>query len=115
MSARAVLFITAAIGCALVIALTATGAQIDDSVEDGEGLAGFDRPVPLILMVLAVTGSLAMTSIGKTVVGRIRPPTSDAQRGSGGDARAGRAGPGDHRAPAVPDRAQSSPEGDPSP
>ena len=44
-SAHAVLFITAAIGCALVIALTAAGAEIYDSVEDGEGLAGIDRPV----------------------------------------------------------------------
>jgi undecaprenyl-diphosphatase len=44
-SANAVLWITAAIGCALVIALTAAGAEIYDSVEDGEGLAGFDRPV----------------------------------------------------------------------
>ena len=124
-SAHAVLFITAAIGCALVIALTAAGAEIYESVEDGEGMAGFDRPVldgalglrsatadrvitwftnlggavgmtiiaaaitlamvlrwrsrtPLVLMVIAVAGSLAMTVIGKAVVGRIRPPTSDA-------------------------------------
>ena len=124
-SAHAVLFITAAIGCLLVIALTAAGAEIYDSVEDGEGLAGIDRPVldgalglrsetadrlitwftnlggpvgmtiiaatitlimvlrwrsrtPLVLMVIAVAGSLAMTTIGKAVVGRIRPPNSDA-------------------------------------
>jgi len=124
-SAHAVLFITAAIGCVLVIALTAVGAEIYDSVEDGEGLAGIDRPVldgalglrsetadrlitwftnlggpvgmtiiaaaitlamvlrwrsrtPLVLMVIAVAGSLAMTTIGKSIVGRIRPPTTDA-------------------------------------
>ena len=33
---------------------------------------------PLVLMVIAVAGSLAMTSIGKVMVGRIRPPTSAA-------------------------------------
>ena len=124
-SANAVLVITAAIGCALVIALTAAGAEIYESVEDGEGLAGFDRPVldgalglrsatadrlitwftnlgglvgmtiiagaitlamvlrwrsrtPLVLMLIAVAGSLAMTTIGKVVVGRVRPPTADA-------------------------------------
>ena len=124
-SAHGVLWITAAVGCALVIALTVAGAEIYDSVEDGEGLAGFDRPVldgalgwrsatadrlitwftnlgglvgmtiiagtitlamvlrwrsrtPLVLMAIAVAGSLAMTVIGKAVVGRIRPPTADA-------------------------------------
>nr|MBA3528747.1 phosphatase PAP2 family protein [Propionibacteriaceae bacterium] len=33
---------------------------------------------PLILMLIAVAGSLTMTSVGKLVVGRIRPPLSDA-------------------------------------
>ncbi|MBA8795134.1 undecaprenyl-diphosphatase [Friedmanniella endophytica] len=33
---------------------------------------------PIVLMVLATAGSLAITSIGKTVVGRVRPPQADA-------------------------------------
>ena len=124
-SANAVLWITAAIGCALVVALTAAGSGIYESVEEGEGLAGIDRPTldaaidlrtptadrlitwftnlggpigmtiitatitlamalrwrsrtPLVLMVIAVAGSLAMTSVGKIIVGRVRPDTIDA-------------------------------------
>jgi membrane-associated phospholipid phosphatase len=124
-SAHAVLWITAAIGVALVIGLTVAGAEVYEAVEEGDGVAGLDRPVldtalgwrsptaaqlvtgfthlgglvgmsiitsvivlamvlrwrswaPLILMVIAVVGSLAMTSVGKVVVGRVRPPTSDA-------------------------------------
>ncbi|HEY5845944.1 MAG TPA: phosphatase PAP2 family protein [Microlunatus sp.] len=124
-SARAVLWITAGIGAALVIALTAGGAEVYEAVEEGDGIAGLDRPVldaaigwrtaaanivvtaftqlggmigmtiialtittimvvrwrsrtPLVLMVIAAAGSLAMTSVGKLVVGRVRPPTSDA-------------------------------------
>jgi undecaprenyl-diphosphatase len=33
---------------------------------------------PLILMLLAVAGSLAMTTVGKAIVGRNRPPLSEA-------------------------------------
>jgi membrane-associated phospholipid phosphatase len=33
---------------------------------------------PLVLMVIAVAGSLSMTTIGKVLVGRVRPPQSDA-------------------------------------
>lgn len=33
---------------------------------------------PLMLMVIAVAGSLTMTGVGKVVVGRIRPPLSEA-------------------------------------
>lgn len=33
---------------------------------------------PLILMVIAVAGSLTITAVGKQVFGRMRPPTSDA-------------------------------------
>lgn len=33
---------------------------------------------PLVLMVIGVTGSLAMTMVGKAVVGRARPPITDA-------------------------------------
>jgi len=124
-SANAVLWITAGIGCVLVLALTVAGSGIYESVEEGEGLAGIDRPIldaaidlrtpksdrlitwftnlggavgmtiiaatitlamvlrwrsrtPLLLMVIAVAGSLSMTSIGKIVVGRVRPDTADA-------------------------------------
>jgi len=33
---------------------------------------------PVVLMVIAVAGALAMTRVGKLVVGRVRPPQSDA-------------------------------------
>jgi membrane-associated phospholipid phosphatase len=33
---------------------------------------------PLVLMVIAVAGSLAMTTVGKVLVGRVRPPQTDA-------------------------------------
>jgi len=33
---------------------------------------------PLVLMVIAVAGSLSMTTVGKAVVGRARPPLADA-------------------------------------
>lgn len=33
---------------------------------------------PLVLMVIAVAGSLSMTTIGKVLVGRVRPPQADA-------------------------------------
>ena len=33
---------------------------------------------PVVLMVIAVVGSLAMTTVGKALVGRVRPPQSDA-------------------------------------
>ena len=109
------------VSAALVTALTAASAQIYDQVDDGDGLAGFDRPLlqvvaalrtdasndvvtaythlggpvgmpilatvavlamtlawrqwtPLVLMVAATAGSLAMTVVGKAVVGRTRPP-----------------------------------------
>lgn len=124
-SAHAVLWITAAVGIALVLGLTVAGAEVYEAVEEGDGVAGLDRPVldgalglrspaaaevvtwftqlggligmsiitlaititmvvrwrsrtPLILMLIAVAGSLAMTSVGKVVVGRVRPPTSEA-------------------------------------
>ena len=35
-------------------------------------------PTPLILMIIAVAGSLTFTSVGKAIVGRARPPLSDA-------------------------------------
>jgi len=33
---------------------------------------------PLILMIIAVAGSLTFTSVGKAIVGRLRPPLSPA-------------------------------------
>jgi undecaprenyl-diphosphatase len=35
-------------------------------------------PTPLILMIIAVAGSLSFTYVGKAIVGRARPPLSDA-------------------------------------
>ena len=35
---------------------------------------------PLILMLIAVAGSLTMTTVGKAVVGRVRPPLTDRYR-----------------------------------
>lgn len=125
LSAHAVLVITGGVGLLLSTGLTAAGAGIYDSVAEGDGLAGFDRPIldtaiglrtatsdrlvtwfthlggpvgmtiiaacitalmvvrwrsrtPLVLMAIAVAGSLALTTVGKTVVGRVRPPLADA-------------------------------------
>lgn len=124
-SAHSVLVITAVVGAVLVVALTAAATEIYEAVEDGNGVAGLDRPVlsvmiggrnattnavitgfthlggsigmtiitviivttmtvlwrsrtPIVLMVIAVAGSLAMTTVGKALVGRVRPPRSDA-------------------------------------
>ena len=35
---------------------------------------------PLVLMVIGVAGSLTMTGIGKAIVGRVRPPLTEAVR-----------------------------------
>ncbi len=125
LSAQSVLWITAGMGGVLVVGLTAAGAEVYEAVEEGDGVAGLDRPVletaigwrspvadtvvtwfttlggllgmsiitalitismvvgwrsrtPLVLMIIAVAGSLAMTSVGKVVVGRVRPPTAEA-------------------------------------
>ncbi len=125
LSPRAVLWITVAIGGVLVVGLTAAGAEVYEAVEEGNGVAGLDRPVldtaigwrspsadtaitwftnlggllgmsiitalitasmvvawrsrsPLVLMIIAAAGALAMTAVGKVVVGRVRPPTADA-------------------------------------
>jgi membrane-associated phospholipid phosphatase len=124
-SAHAVLYITAAIGLAVVVGLTAGGAAIYDAVAEHDGIAGLDQPAlnqsiglrtatntrlltwfthlggpigmtiiaslitiamvwrwrsrtPLILMLIAVAGSLTMTAVGKAVVGRVRPPLIEA-------------------------------------
>ena len=120
-SANSVLYITAAIGLALVVGLTAAGAEIYDAVAEHDGISGLDQPAleesialrtgtntklitwfthlggligmtiitslitlamvwrwrsrtPLILMLIAVAGSLTMTTVGKAIVGRARPP-----------------------------------------
>ena len=38
------------------------------------------RSTPLILMLIAVAGSLTMTTVGKAVVGRVRPPPPNRYR-----------------------------------
>jgi membrane-associated phospholipid phosphatase len=124
-SAHTVLYITAAVGLAVVVGLTAGGAAIYDAVAEHDGVSGLDQPAlneaiglrsatntqiltwfthlggpvgmtiiaslitvamvwrwrsrtPLILMLIAVAGSLAMTTVGKAVVGRVRPPLTEA-------------------------------------
>jgi membrane-associated phospholipid phosphatase len=124
-SAHGVLFITAGIGGVLSAGLTVAGVGVYDAVVEGDGLAGFDRPVldeaialrnptldqlltwfthlggpvgmtviagcatalmvwrwrsrtPLVLMVIAVVGSLLLTLVGKAAVARMRPPLVDA-------------------------------------
>ena len=124
-SAHSVLYITASVGLALVIGLTAAGAGIYDAVVEHNGISGLDQPAldqsiayrtstntqlltafthlggpigmtiiasvitialawrwrsrtPLILMLIAVAGSLTMTSVGKAIVGRARPPLTEA-------------------------------------
>jgi membrane-associated phospholipid phosphatase len=124
-SARSVLYITAAVGLASVIGLTAAGARIYDAVVEHDGISGLDQPAlnesialrtdtntqlltwfthlggsigmtiiaslitiamvwrwrsrtPLILMFIAAAGSLTMTIVGKAIVGRVRPPLTEA-------------------------------------
>ena len=124
-SANSVLYITASIGLALVVGLTAAGAGIYDAVAEHDGISGLDQPAleqsiahrtatntqlltwfthlggpigmtiiasvitiamvwrwrsrtPLVLMLIAVAGSLTMTAVGKAVVGRVRPPLTEA-------------------------------------
>lgn len=124
-SANGVLVVSALVGAVLVTALTAASGEVYEAVEEGNGIAGLDRPAlgesialrtatnvrvasvfthlggplgmtiiaslitiamtiawksrtPLILMVIGVAGSLTMTSVGKQLVGRVRPPQIDA-------------------------------------
>ena len=117
------LVVTLVVAAVLVSALTAASAQLYDQVDEGDGVAGVDRPLlqvvaalrtpfwselvtaythlggpvgmpvlaalavlamtlawrqwtPLVLMLAATAGSLAMTVVGKAVVGRTRPPTA---------------------------------------
>lgn len=124
-SANSVLYVTASVGLALVVGLTAAGAGIYDAVAEHDGISALDQPAlewsiahrtptnttlltwfthlggaiwmtiiaslitigmvwrwrsrtPLILMLIAVAGSLTMTMVGKAVVGRLRPPLTEA-------------------------------------
>jgi membrane-associated phospholipid phosphatase len=125
LSANSVLYITAAVGLALVVGLTAAGAEIYDAVAEHDGISGLDQPTleqaiarrtatntqimtwfthlggpigmtiiaslitlamvwrwrsrtPLVLMLIAAAGAWTMTVVGKAVVGRLRPPLTDA-------------------------------------
>jgi undecaprenyl-diphosphatase len=124
-AAHLVLVVTALVGGAAAVALTAVAAEVYDAVTEAEGIAGLDQPVldqaiawrspgldhavtlytevggpvgmpilatvltllmvwrwrsrtPLVLVLIAAAGSLAMTTTGKAVIGRARPPLSDA-------------------------------------
>lgn len=124
-SAHGMLAITAAVGAVLILGLTLAAGGIYDAVEEGDGVAAFDRPLldlaltarnprldaaltffthlggplgmsviaatitvimvwrwrsrtPLVLMLITVAGSLAATVVGKSTVGRLRPPQVDA-------------------------------------
>ncbi len=124
-AAHIVLVVTALVGGAAAVALTAAAAQVYDAVTEADGVAGLDQPVldqaiawrspglnhvvtlftdtggpigmpivatvltalmvwrwrsrtPLVLVVIAMVGSLAMTATGKALIGRSRPPLSDA-------------------------------------
>jgi undecaprenyl-diphosphatase len=124
-AANLVLVVTALVGGAAAVAMTAAAAEVYDAVTEADGIAGLDQPVldqaiawrspgldhavtlytdiggpvgmpivavvltglmvwrwrsrtPLVLMVIAAVGSLAMTTTGKAFIGRARPPLSDA-------------------------------------
>ncbi|WP_157581775.1 phosphatase PAP2 family protein [Phycicoccus sp. Soil803] len=124
-AAHLVLVVTAVVGGAVAVALTAVAAEVYDAVTEADGIAGLDQPVldqaiawrspgldhgvtlytdiggpvgmpvlatvltllmvwrwrsrtPLVLVLIAAAGSLAMTTTGKAVIGRARPPLSEA-------------------------------------
>ena len=124
-AAHLVLVVTALVGGAVAVALTAVAAEVYDAVTEADGIAGLDQPVldqaiawrspgldhavtlytdvggpvgmpvvatvltllmvwrwhsrtPLVLVLIAAAGSLAMTTTGKAVIGRARPPVSQA-------------------------------------
>jgi undecaprenyl-diphosphatase len=124
-AAHVVLVVTALVGGAAAVALTAVATEVYEAVVEADGIAGLDQPVldraiawrtpgldhavtlytdvggpiglpivtivltllmvlrwrsrtPLVLMVIAAIGSLAMTTTGKALIGRARPPLSDA-------------------------------------
>ena len=124
-STNSVLYLTASVGLAIVVGLTAASAGIYDAVAEHDGISALDQPAlqwsiahrtatntkvltwfthlggpvgmtiiaslitivmvwrwrsrtPLVMMFLAVAGSLTMTMVGKAVVGRPRPPLTAA-------------------------------------
>jgi membrane-associated phospholipid phosphatase len=124
-AAHLVLVLTALVGGAVAVALTAVAAEVYDAVTESDGIAGLDQPVldqaiawrspgldhavtlytgvggpvgmpvvatvltllmvwrwrsrtPLVLVLIAAAGSLAMTTTGKALIGRARPPVSEA-------------------------------------
>lgn len=124
-AAHLVLVVTAVVGGAVAVALTAVAAEVYDAVTESDGIAGLDQPVldqaiawrspgldhavtlytdvggpvgmpivavvltalmvwrwrsrtPLVLVLIAAAGSLAMTTTGKALIGRARPPLSEA-------------------------------------
>jgi membrane-associated phospholipid phosphatase len=124
-AAHLVLVLTALVGGAVAVAMTAAAAEVYEAVVEADGIAGLDQPVlaqavalrspgldlwvtrftdvggpvgmpvlavvltllmvvawrsrtPLVLMVIAAAGSLAMTETGKRLVGRVRPPHYEA-------------------------------------
>ena len=124
-AAHLVLVVTALLGGAVAVALTAAAAEVYDAVTEADGIAGLDQPVldqaiawrspgldhavtlytdvggpvgmpivatvltllmvwrwrsrtPLVLVLIAAAGSLAMTTTGKALIGRARPPLSQA-------------------------------------
>lgn len=109
-SAESGLVVTALVGGSLITGLVAVGAQMYAEVEDGLAgfdrpvldqavqlrtltstrlLTGFTTPVgrtiiatavTVFMVLLAVAGSSTMTTVGKAVVGRARPPLSPTWR-----------------------------------
>jgi undecaprenyl-diphosphatase len=124
-AAHLVLLLTAVVGGALAVALTAVAAEVYDAVTEADGIAGLDQPVldqaiawrspgldhavtlytdvggpvgmpivatvltllmvwrwrsrtPLVLVLIAAVGSLAMTTTGKALIGRARPSLAEA-------------------------------------
>lgn len=120
-AANAVLLLTAGVGLAVAVLLTAAASEVYEGVVESDGISGLDRPVldwsvahrtpwlegavtaytdlggpvgmtvfatvaalalallwrsrtPVVLLAIAATGSLALTSVGKGLVGRVRPP-----------------------------------------
>ena len=55
-----------------------TGMTIIAAVVTGLMLWRWHSRTPLVLMLIAVTGSLLLTVVGKDVVGRVRPPQDEA-------------------------------------
>lgn len=123
--ARQLLWLGVLVGLGAAVALTGGAGGVYESVEDGDGVAAFDRPVldfcirhrtpgltravvvfsesggpvwmpvicgvlvtalaikrrsfePVVTLAVAAGGSLAMTTVGKLLIQRARPPLVDA-------------------------------------